>query len=66
MALLLLVPVVSATIAPQRSPMRSTPRQRQAVTVPEGGSALVYVLGAGITCLAAMIVRARSAKSMQA
>jgi hypothetical protein len=25
--------------------------------VPEGGSALVYVLGAGITCIGAMLVR---------
>ena len=28
--------------------------------VPEGGSAAVYLLGAGITCLGAMFVRSRS------
>jgi hypothetical protein len=31
-------------------------------TVPEGGSSLVYVLGAGVTCLGAMLVRYRSLK----
>jgi hypothetical protein len=30
--------------------------------VPEGGSAAVYLLGAGITCLGAMVVRSRFAK----
>jgi hypothetical protein len=30
--------------------------------VPEGGSSLVYVLGAGVTCLGAMLVRSRAAK----
>jgi hypothetical protein len=30
--------------------------------VPEGGSALVYVLGAGITCIGAMLVRFRAGK----
>ena len=30
--------------------------------VPEGGSSLVYVLGAGITCLGALLVRSRIAK----
>lgn len=30
--------------------------------VPEGGSAIVYLMGAGITCLGAMVVRARTGK----
>jgi hypothetical protein len=30
--------------------------------VSEGGSSLVYLLGAGITCLGAMLVRSRLAK----
>lgn len=30
--------------------------------VPEGGSSLVYLLGAGVTCLGAMLVRSRVAK----
>ena len=28
--------------------------------VPEGGSAAIYLLGAGITCLGAMVIRSRS------
>jgi hypothetical protein len=30
--------------------------------VPEGGSAAVYLLGAGITCLGAMFIRSRASK----
>jgi hypothetical protein len=30
--------------------------------MPEGGSATVYVLGAGITCLGAMFIRSRVSK----
>ena len=33
----------------------------QPLTVPEGGSSLVYLLGAGVTCLGAMLVRSRIA-----
>jgi len=58
MALLLLVPVASAAV------MKPKPRPRR-WNVPEGGSALVYVLGAGATCLGAMVVRSRSAKPKQ-
>lgn len=36
--------------------------KNQPVTVPEGGSALVYLLGAGVTCLGAMLLRSRVAK----
>jgi hypothetical protein len=60
-ALLLLLPAAFA------KPDKSHQRHRQAmhVTVPEGGSALVYVVGAGMTCLGAMAVRSRSAKPKQ-
>ena len=37
-------------------------RGRKCQQVPEGGSALIYVLGAGITCLGAVISRSRMAK----
>ena len=37
-------------------------RDDQFATVPEGGSALVYLLGAGVTCLGAMLLRSRVAK----
>jgi hypothetical protein len=35
-------------------------RDKHCRKVPEGGSAAVYLLGAGITCLGAMFVRSRS------
>jgi len=34
-------------------------------SVPEGGSVLVYVLGAGITCIGAMLVRFHAVKRQQ-
>ncbi len=34
--------------------------------VPEGGSAAIYLLGAGITCLGAMLIRYRETKPKQA
>jgi hypothetical protein len=30
--------------------------------LPEGGSAAIYLLGAGITCLGAMLIRSRETK----
>jgi hypothetical protein len=35
-------------------------RDRRCQQVPEGGSAAIYLLGAGITCLGAMVIRSRS------
>ena len=61
-ALLLLVPAASASLKPKPKP-QPPPRR---YNVPEGGSALVYVLGAGVTCLGAMVVRSRSARPEQA
>ena len=37
-------------------------RPKKCQQVPEGGSAMVYVLGAGIACLGAVISRSRTAK----
>jgi len=31
--------------------------------LPEGGSTAIYVLGAGVTCLGAMVIRSRGSKS---
>jgi len=61
MALLFLLPAASA------KPEKSHQQHRQvldvaALTVAEGGSSLVYVLGAGVACVGAMLVRSRSAK----
>lgn len=61
-ALLLLLPAASATISPLRYHHE---RRQTSLNVPEGGSALVYVVGAGITCLGAMVVRSRSARPKQ-
>jgi hypothetical protein len=54
-ALLCLAPAVSAVESnkPTTKP------------VPEGGSAAVYLLAAGITCLGAMVVRSRFARPKQ-
>lgn len=42
---------------PQQDKCRPGRRCQQ---VPEGGSAIVYLLGAGLTCLGAMVVRSRT------
>jgi hypothetical protein len=48
------------------APVASAKHQKPGTTaVPEGGSAAVYLLGAGITCLGAMVVRSRSARPKQ-
>jgi hypothetical protein len=38
---------------------------RRRERVPDGGSSIVYLLGAGMTCLGAMFVRSRMAKPTQ-
>jgi hypothetical protein len=48
-----------------QSRARCQPAQ-PAVQVPEGGSAAVYLLGAGLTCIGAMFLRSRAAKPTQA
>lgn len=40
-------------------------KHKPRTAVPDGGSAAVYLLGAGITCLGAMVVRSRSARPKQ-
>lgn len=40
-------------------------RNRRCQQVPEGGSAIVYLLGAGLTCLGAMVIRSRSINPRQ-
>ena len=39
--------------------------KKDCVQVPEGGYAAVYLLGAGLTCCGAMLVRSRMAKPPQ-
>jgi hypothetical protein len=59
LALLCLVPGAYAGEA-DRAPRRGNERNYQ--QVPEGGSAAVYLLGAGIACLGAMFIRFRASK----
>jgi len=40
-------------------------RDRRCEQVPEGGSATIYLLGAGITCLGAIVIRSRSLTATQ-
>ena len=56
---------LASTGCPVEDTQKSTSHDKRPVkhaTVPEGGSSLVYVLGAGVTCLGAMLVRSRAAK----
>ena len=38
------------------------PRENCREQVPEGGSAAIYLLGAGLTCLGAVFIRSRASK----
>jgi hypothetical protein len=58
--LLSLVPA-SFAVRPNRDKKCDDRREKKCRQVPEGGSAVVYLLGAGITCLGAMVVRSRTA-----
>jgi len=64
LALLCLAPITTFA-GQERSKGRDNHKQAEnyrSTTVPEGGSSLVYVLGVGVTCLGAMLIRSRSAK----
>jgi len=58
-ALLLCLPPSSFALERDHNKCRPEWKCRQ---VPEGGSAAIYLLGAGITCLGAMFIRARVSK----
>ena len=67
LGLVVLLSLASATFAGQvedrgRKCDPKHPKGCQDQQLPEGGSSLAYVLGAGVTCLGAMIVRSRVAK----
>jgi hypothetical protein len=62
-ALLLLTPVMSATRQSVKERGCGTrDRDRKCRQVPEGGSMAAYLLGAGVTCFGAMVVRSRLVK----
>jgi predicted tellurium resistance membrane protein TerC len=48
------------------STLIAKPKHRKHYAMPEGGSGLVYVLGAGVTCAGAMFLRAREKKANHA
>jgi hypothetical protein len=67
LALVALLGLASATFAGQvedQAHKKCDPKHPKGCPqqVPEGGPSLVYVLGAGVTCLGAMLVRSRFAK----
>jgi hypothetical protein len=60
----LLLALVPASFAVERGHNSNQKRTDgvESVAVPEGGSAAIYLLGAGLTCLGAMFVRSRNSK----
>jgi hypothetical protein len=63
----LVVTLAVCSLAPSSFAATGTAVRRNFnVQVPEGGSALIYLLGAGLTCMGAMFLRSRlAAKSSQ-
>jgi hypothetical protein len=66
LAVLLLCLVPTAFAKPKDDKKCDPRRDRRCQQVPEGGSAAIYLLGAGITCLGAIVVRSRSPGTSQA
>jgi len=62
LALLSLASTTACPVEDAEKPKNNHQQSKKYRTVPEGGSSLVYVLGAGVTCLGAMLVRYRSVK----
>ena len=61
----LLLCLVPSSFALQRDgdhPGKCKPGDNCQQKVPEGGSAAIYLLGAGLTCLGAVFLRSRSSK----
>jgi hypothetical protein len=66
LAVLLLCVVPTAFAKKPKDDKCEPRRDRHCEQVPEGGSAAIYLLGAGITCLGAMVIRSRSLGTSQA
>ena len=56
----LLLCLVPASFAVQQGHSKRLPSRVTAVPMPEGGSPITYLLGAGIVCLGAMLIRSRA------
>jgi len=63
-ALVLLTPVLSSANEPDKKKGcdKDADDPRRCLQVDEGGSAAAYLIGAGVTCLGAMLLRSRLAK----
>jgi len=63
-ALLLLTPALSATRQHEKEKGCGArdDRDKKCRQVPEGGSTAAYLLGAGVTCIGAMVLRSRLGK----
>jgi hypothetical protein len=62
-ALLLLTPVMSASRqSVKEKGCGALERDRKCRQVPEGGPVAAYLLGAGVTCFGALVVRSRLVK----
>jgi len=62
LAAVILFSLVPASFARPKDRGCDDRRIRNCQQVPEGGSAIVYLIGAGITCLGAIVIRSRSAR----
>jgi hypothetical protein len=62
----LLLCVVPTAFAKPKDDKCNPKRDRRCEQVPEGGSAAIYLLCAGITCVGAIVIRSRSLATTQA
>ncbi len=60
LAAIVLLCLTPASFAAKPNRDRCQDGRRNCRPVPEGGAAAIYLLGAGLTCLGAMLVRSRA------
>lgn len=65
LALIAICCLAPAAFADECSPHDKDQNKHCPQQVPEGGSAAVYMLGAGLTCFGAMYLRSKVARTMQ-
>jgi hypothetical protein len=61
----ILIACIAPTALADKDHKRCEPHSKNCKQVPEGGSAAIYVLGAGLTCFGAMFFRSRINKTAQ-
>jgi hypothetical protein len=62
LAIAMICCVAPATFADHNHGCGRDPRDCHQQSVPEGGTAAIYILGVGLTCAGAMLLRSRIAK----